>query len=230
MISAKSTSFKYIDRKKKDTIALVPGWATDYRIFDSLDADFNYLLPVKFAPYDFDKPLIKAIEERGLNNISLLGYSLGGFVVSNFAAKHPGLIKELILVSIRKKYTKEGIEKVRENLRKNKRAYLYIFYSDCVEKNADMSTAAKGLFKDYIDNFDTDYLLDTLKYFDDFKISPELLRGIKDIKIIHGKKDKIAPLGEAKKIAGSLKNAELIIVENTGHYIGNLSQHMGTLS
>ena len=46
MISRKS-EFKLIDRGFKDTILLIPGWAADYRIFDSLDLEFNYLLPMK---------------------------------------------------------------------------------------------------------------------------------------------------------------------------------------
>ena len=40
-----SVKFKYIDRQKPETAVLVPGWATDYRIFDTLDLDYNYLMP-----------------------------------------------------------------------------------------------------------------------------------------------------------------------------------------
>ena len=73
MISRKPNQFKYVERRKRESMALIPGWATDYRIFDSLDLDFNYLVPVGFSPDSFEEDLIEALKEHNIKNLSLFG-------------------------------------------------------------------------------------------------------------------------------------------------------------
>jgi len=46
----------------------------------------------------------------------------------------------------------------------------------------------------------------------EFKILKEL-----DVKFIHGKEDKIVPIGELIKIKSNLPEAEYILIDNAGH-------------
>ncbi|MBU0880591.1 MAG: alpha/beta hydrolase [Candidatus Omnitrophica bacterium] len=64
----------------KDTMLLIPGWATDYRIFNNLNIKYNYLLPVEFSPFMFSEDLLAAMKENGIKKISVLGWSMGGFI------------------------------------------------------------------------------------------------------------------------------------------------------
>ena len=217
MISVKSCVFRYVDRGYTEDLVLVPGWATDYRIFDSLELKSNYVLPVDFSPFTFERDLLCMLEERGTKKVSLFGWSLGGFVVARFAAKKKDLISKLILVSIRRKYKKEEIEGVKNRIRQNKRAYLYRFYRDCFPQEEDMRWFRKNLFRDYCERFTEDYLLETLDYLGKAEIDPEALSGIENIEIIHGGKDSIAPLEEALLIKGRLPGAKFVRIENTGH-------------
>lgn len=209
--------FKYLDRGRQRTILLVPGWAADHRIFDSLNLKFNYLLPLDFSPFTFEGGILNTLEEKGVGKISLLGWSLGGFLAAEFAAKYPDLVEELILVSIRKKYKEEKIAGIKELLKKSKRGYLYKFYTQCFSKKISLSWFKKNLLKTYCEEFDLEYLLRTLDYLEKARINTQELAGIERIKIIHGESDRIAPIDEAREVQEAIANAELITIENSGH-------------
>ena len=210
-------SVKYVDRGYRDTIVLIPGWANDYRIFNTLYLRFNYLIPVEFSPFTFKEKLLAALKENNITKISLFGLSLGGFVASEFASGHKDLIDKVILVGIRKKYKAEDLEKTKEQLKRNKRGFLYKVYSQCFYKKEDMRWFRENLLKAYCEEFDLDYLLKTLDYLEKTEIRPELLGEIKKITIIHGEKDSIAPIGEAMDISKNLPHAKFVCVKDTGH-------------
>lgn len=217
MISAKSNRFEYVDRGFKDSIVLIPGWAADYRVFSDLNLSFNYIIPVSFSPWGFTDDLAEFLMKRNISKISLLGYSLGGFVASEFTYQYPSLVDELILVSIRRRYKAEELKEVRKNLKKNKSAYLYKVYSQGFYEKEELSRFKDMLLKTYLNQMDLDYLLSTLDYFVGSEIKPESLKGIKKIKIIHGEEDSIAPIREAIEIKNNLDNAQLIVLKKTGH-------------
>ena len=209
--------FKYLDRGQKKTIALIPGWATDYRIFDSLNLKFNYLIPLDFSPLTFESSILNALKEKGMEKISLLGWSLGGFLAAEFSIKHPNLVEELILVSIRRKYKQEEIAKIKELLKKSRRGYLYKFYGQCFSKKENLSWFKKNLLKTYCEQFDLEYLLKTLDYLEKSWINTQELAGIERIKIIHGEGDRIAPIDEAREVQEAIPNSELITIKDSGH-------------
>jgi 2-succinyl-6-hydroxy-2,4-cyclohexadiene-1-carboxylate synthase len=217
MISQKSRTFNFIDRGFKDSTVLIPGWAADHRIFDTLKLEFNYLLPLTFSPDTFEEELLKILRENNINKVSLFGWSLGGFLASSFASRHKELVDRLILVSIRKKYKKEGLDEIRAHLHKSKKAFLYKFYSQCFFKKENMQWFRKSLLKDYCENMNLERLLYTLDYLQSAEIQPEAVKAIKNIKIIHGEHDRVAPIEEAHEIKESLPQAEFVAVENAGH-------------
>ena len=210
-------SLKYIERGEKDTVVLIPGWATDYKIFASLDIKFNYLLPIGFSPFSFEKNLLRTLRKYKIAKISLLGWSLGGFWAVEFAAKYTHLINELILVSIRKSYKAQEIARIKSRLRKNKKQCLYEFYSRCFYRQDRLYWFRENFLKSYYRELDLDYLSTTLDYLKDREINPQALRGITKIKIVHGEFDRVAPIVEAIDIKNSLPRAKFILIKDTGH-------------
>ena len=115
--------YKFIPAKKekKGTILFIHGFCVDYKYFvcDQQVAehyDFyalnlpghgpkNKVQPIKQAmksSFNFDymsNYVIKFIEEMKLNDIYLIGHSMGGAIVSLVAIKMPAKIKKLVLVS-----------------------------------------------------------------------------------------------------------------------------------
>ncbi|MFH1678101.1 MAG: alpha/beta hydrolase [Candidatus Omnitrophota bacterium] len=217
MISTKSADFKFIDRGKQRSIVLIPGWATDYRIFNSLDIEFNYLIPLVFSPFTFYRSLLSALEENQLQKVSLFGWSLGGFLAFEFAAKQADFIDELILVGIRRKYSKAEIEKVKASLRKSKKACLYKFYSQCFYDKEQKLNFKKAYLKDYCRKLELDFLIEGLDYLVNAQLPIRELEKIKKLTIIHGEFDNIAPIQEAIDIKISLAHAKFVLIKDAGH-------------
>ena len=220
------SEFKLSDRGFKETIVLIPGWATDYRILAALDLNYNYLFPVHFQPTSFKNDLSKFLDGQGLRKISLLGWSSGGFLAADFASHHPESVGELILLSIRDKYPVKTLEKIKECVKKNKKAYLYKFYLECFShgESEEFTLFKKGLLKDYMDMMATEDLIGGLEYLSQARINARSLQGVKRIRFFHGEEDKIAPLKEALKVKSQISQADFVIFPKTGH-MPFLNQH-----
>ncbi|MDP3803944.1 MAG: alpha/beta fold hydrolase, partial [Candidatus Omnitrophota bacterium] len=178
--------FKLVARGFRGTILLIPGWATDYRIFADLDIGFNYLLPLKFSPFDFEEGLQKAMEEYKLKKISMLGWSMGGFIASEFASRHRDSVDEIIFVSVRQKYDPAEIKDIKAYLGKNCRGFLYKFYDGCFSEfeRDRFGWFKKKLLKDYINQMSVPILLEGLDYLSGRQFDTGGLRGQK-VKFIH---------------------------------------------
>ena len=141
------SKFKFIDRGELETLVLIPGWATDFRIFEDLDLKFNYLLPVSFSPFNFSEGLLPAMKENRLRKVSLFGWSLGGFVASDFAAGYKDKVREVILLSVRKRYEREAVEKVRAYVKGTERDTFISFTGvSFPKKNENLSCGLKNTF------------------------------------------------------------------------------------
>jgi len=212
------SEFKLFDRGVKETVLLIPGWAADYRIFNSLDLNANYLMPVKFSPFNFEKSFIEAMTRYSIDRISVIGWSMGGFIGYDLLSKCRDRIIDITFVSVRKEYPKGEIEATRSYLKKNKTAFLYRFYNDCFsgEEKGELSAFKKGLMKDYLNEMSTDLLLEGLQYLSASRIKPQALAGVKT-KFIHGEEDKIAPIKEVLELKDELPDMRLIAIKGAGH-------------
>ncbi|MEK7867785.1 MAG: alpha/beta hydrolase [Candidatus Omnitrophota bacterium] len=212
---------KLIQRGFQENLVLIPGWAADYRIFDSLDLSYNYLAPVKFSPLNFAAELDTRLDEYAVEKVSLLGWSMGGFLACDFAAASPERVDELILLSVREKFEQGYLQEIAEKIRKNKRAWLHKFYLGCFSKSdfEGRSYFKKELLKDYVDGISLGELVNGLGYLSKAKIDTGALTRIKKIRIFHGESDAVAPVEEAGKISSCLPQAEFISLPNLGHII-----------
>ena len=83
--------FKFVDRQKERFLVIMGGWAFDYRIFTGLDLPFNYI----FSDGG-QNGLKKNLKEKGIDKISLLGWSKGAFAACDFASDNADTIEEMI--------------------------------------------------------------------------------------------------------------------------------------
>ena len=210
--------FKIADNRQKRSIVLLPGWATDYRIFEKLNLPYNCILPVPFNPNTFETEFLKYAVQNNIKKVSLFGWSLGGYCAADFAIKHPERIEELILVSVKKKYDKEGIDKVKEHIMQSRKAYLYKFYYECFSKEEaeTLKWFKETLMKEYLDRFDEEQLFEGLDY---LLNTPLDINGLKSLKtkLIYGMKDKIVPAKEVIGLKSELPDALFEFIENSGH-------------
>jgi pimeloyl-[acyl-carrier protein] methyl ester esterase len=218
MSSAKS-EFKLLERGFKDTLVLIPGWATDYRIFAALSLNYNYLLATKVYPFRFKQELLGFLNRKSLDEISLFGWSMGGFLAVEFAIENLQRVGELILAGMRKSFEPRALEEIKRKLLKNKRAYLYKFYLDCfsAKDKEGIMWFKKKLLKDYINEMELGDLICGLDYLSQASINPASLASVKRLKVFHGLDDRVVPLKEINEIESCVSGAKFVYMPGVGH-------------
>lgn len=209
--------FKYINRHQKNDIVLLPGWATDARVFENMDIGYNYIVPEDFEPFSFSENLISFLQDNGFRKVSLFGWSMGGFAAADFAVKNRYLADELILVGVKERYDGQGIEKVKGLISENKRAYLYKFFRECfAEKEKD---AYKRFKEDLMPGYLDQELSDLMSGLDYLARTPLDAAALEDIKVrfVFGAGDRIIPAAEVIALKKKMPRSEFVFVEGRGH-------------
>ncbi|MDD2752441.1 MAG: alpha/beta hydrolase [Candidatus Omnitrophica bacterium] len=218
-MNLKKSNFELVKRGFLKTLVLIPGWATDYRVFGNLDLQYNYLLPKQFSYSNFSQELSDALEKYQLNKVSLFGWSQGGFLAADFAQRNPQNIDELFLLSVRGHYEKEALLKVKENLERDVINCLSAFYANCF---SSFDSQAAEWFKNnllnvYLKEMKIEDLIQGLRFLSSAQIDPLLLEKIPKIRIFHGKLDRIAPFIEVEQLKQKINHADLVIFPRLGH-------------
>ena len=210
---------QFVDRNQEKTLVLIPGWAYDGRIFEKLNLDYNYLIYYPQPDENFSTALKSALSQREEKKVSLLGWSQGAYLAANFALENPQSVDEVFLVSLRPQYPKDEIDSVENKLRQNTRGFLIKFYKDCFTEGekANYQWFKQNLMQNYLNTFSCEMLSQGLATLALAQATPAKLSAIKNLTLIHGKSDKIAPAEEAQSLAQSLPRSRFISLENAGH-------------
>lgn len=212
------TEFQYLDRGFKDILVLIPGWATDYRIFDTLELEYNYLIPLKLNHSDFSGCLAQILERKKIEKTILFGWSMGGFLALDFCRSFPLKVKELILVGFRKYFDKTALDEIASKIEKSKKAFLYKFYIDVFGSDENSyKWFKKNLMRQYLENNSEMDLVRGLKYLENSSINLQEFTQINKIKIFHSKNDLINPFIQAIDLSDNIPNAKFYVLEDSNH-------------
>ncbi|MFA4887966.1 MAG: alpha/beta hydrolase [Candidatus Omnitrophota bacterium] len=211
--------FKFVDRGFKKGILLIPGWATDCRIFEKLDIPFNYLFLENAPPGEFAEIFTSLPRKIKLSVSRILGWSMGGFIAADLISRYPAIFNEVIFVSIRRSYDKNGIGHIKNYLKRNSKAYLCRFYDGLFSKSEKEHKRwfKEGLLKEYLQDPDSLHLFDGLNYLANRKLKADSLN-CSNIIFVHGEDDTIAPLEEARIVADELPFAKFISIKGASHF------------
>ncbi|NQY73510.1 MAG: alpha/beta hydrolase [Candidatus Margulisbacteria bacterium] len=212
------TTFKYIHQNESKPMLLVPGWATDCRIFSQLPLPYNLLLTENINPTAFTNDLYTYLSHKGIESVSMIGFSMGGFLGADFISLYPNMVDTFTAIGIRHQYPKETTLPIKAYLKKNKSTFLTKFFENSFQDSKDFNTFKHRLLPHYLENMSLSYLLDTLDYLETHSFSIKGLSSIEKMTIIHGDADQIAPLNEAQAIHKSVPSSQLITLKNIGHF------------
>ncbi|MHB9026944.1 MAG: alpha/beta fold hydrolase [Armatimonadota bacterium] len=201
------------------TLVLLPGWATDARIFAGLEIRYNTIMPQvrerktgtvpffrrfsgKWGLSPFFAALATLLRDR-TTPTTLVGWSLGGFAAADFARQYPELVSRLILVGVRHRFPLEQIAARRQALREDRARCLADFYRQCFlpAQRADFRRFHAELEPAYLREFSAEALEAGLDYLETVELSAETLPAC-PITLVHGEQDIIAPVEEARELAG----------------------------
>jgi len=211
--------FRFVDRHAVNHLVLVPGWAFDHRVFARLELPFNYHLFCGPSLTRFDEEVQELMNGLSFPKISLLGWSKGAFAVCAFAGRKPELVKEVLLVGVRRRYDRSELDAMRASLEKNKTACLKLFYRQCFarEEMAQYEWFKRTLLTDYLAALSMEQLTGELDWLSQAEIRPADLQEIGTVKFIHGSADAVAPIEQARALAEAVPQSELIAFKQAGH-------------
>jgi pimeloyl-ACP methyl ester carboxylesterase len=197
-------------------------------VFDNRGTGRSYRpnLISDFSVSNFAKDLQGLVDHLKLPKINLLGYSLGGCIALQFAYENPQRVNQLILMSTTAGgalYTSPGEDVLNRLLNPQGDSVQEMFmdtFSLCLSESNKQKYD-----KELIEIFQSssEYLAPRItltgqiKAYREFDAKAFLAKIVQQVKIIHGKDDRLTPVDNARKLADHLANAELIILDNCEH-------------
>lgn len=207
----------YRDGPDGPPVVMLPGWATDGRVFALRGAIGARVLTGTFLPDRYMRPLADYLENAALGPVTLVGWSLGGFAAVEFARAYPRLVGRLVLVGVRRSYPAEEIAAFRDALLADRERCLGRFYRECFlpAHAGEYKGFREGLMRSYMAEMSMTDLLEGLEYLAAQEITPAALSRC-PVTLIHGGRDPIAPPAEARDIVDSA-SAKLMMLPRAGH-------------
>jgi pimeloyl-ACP methyl ester carboxylesterase len=183
-------------------VVLLPGWATDGRIFGTLFPGIAAVVAGPLRTEGFSDRLAAFLGGVARGPVTVVGWSLGGFLAAEFARRHPERVRRVLLVGVRRRYPAAAVEAVRASLARDRRACLSGFYAQCFfpSQMAAYRNFRAGLQEEYLREMDDAFLLPGLSYLSAATLSVSVLPRC-PVTVVHGEKDVVAPASEAESLA-----------------------------
>jgi pimeloyl-ACP methyl ester carboxylesterase len=191
-----------IDGGSSPEVVLLPGWATDGRIFGTLFPGVAAVVAGPLQADGFPDRLAAFLGAFARGPVTVVGWSLGGFLAAEFARQFPERVRRLLLIGVRRRYPAADVEAVRASLARDRRACLSGFYAQCFfpSQMAAYRTFRGGLQEEYLREIGDAFLLSGLSYLSSATLSPSALPRC-PVAFVHGGKDVVAPAAEAECLA-----------------------------
>ncbi len=197
---------------------LLPGWATDGRIFDGALPGVTAVTTGPLRPDRFTTRLAKFLDRAARGPVTIVGWSLGGFLAAEFAREYPDRVRRVVLVGIRREYPEGDVEAVLRSLSADPGSCLSGFYAQCYYPS-QMPAYRRfrgGLQATYLREMDGGALREGLSYLASARLSGGTLPAC-PVAIVHGERDVVAPIAEAEGIAREGGNATFHPLPGAAH-------------
>ncbi len=200
------------------SMVLLPGWATDGRIFEGVFPGVTAVTTGPLRPEGFTRRLASFLDRSARGPVTVVGWSLGGFLAAEFARERPERVRRVVLVGIRRGYPERDVEGVLRALSSDPEGCLSGFYARCFHPS-QMPAYRRfraGLQAAYLREMDGGVLREGLSYLANARLSGGTLPPC-PVSIVHGEKDVVAPLAEAEGVARESGNATFHPLPGAAH-------------
>ena len=199
-------------------MVLLPGWATDGRIFDGVLPGVTAVTTGPLRPDRFSRRLAAFLDSAARGPVTVVGWSLGGFLAAEFAREYPDRVRRVVLVGIRREYPEGDVEAVLRSLSADPGGCLSGFYTRCFyPSQLPAYRRFRGrLQAAYLREMDGGALREGLSYLASARLSRETLPAC-PVAIVHGEEDVVAPLAEAEGVARETGNATFHPLPGAAH-------------
>jgi pimeloyl-ACP methyl ester carboxylesterase len=200
------------------SMVLLPGWATDGRIFEGVLPGVTAVTTGPLRPDRFATRLASFLDRAARGPVTVVGWSLGGFLAAEFAREYPDRVRRVVLVGIRREYPEGDVAGVLRSLSADPGACLTAFYAQCFfpSQMPAYRRFRGGLQAAYLREMDAGALREGLSYLASARLSGETLPAC-PVAIVHGEMDVVAPLAEAEGVAREGGNATFHPLPGAAH-------------
>jgi Predicted hydrolases or acyltransferases (alpha/beta hydrolase superfamily) len=200
------------------SMVLLPGWATDGRIFEGVLPGVTAVTTGPLRPDRFTTRLASFLDRAARGPVTVVGWSLGGFLAAEFAREYPDRVRRVVLVGIRREYPEGDVAAVLRSLSADPAGCLSGFYAQCFypSQMPAYRRFRAGLQAAYLREMDGVALREGLSYLASARLSGETLP-VCPVAIVHGEKDVIAPFAEAEGVAREGGNATFHPLPGAAH-------------
>jgi pimeloyl-[acyl-carrier protein] methyl ester esterase len=200
------------------SMVLLPGWATDGRIFEGALTGGTAVTTGPLRPEGFSRRLAAFLDRTARGPVTVVGWSLGGFLAAEFAREYPDRVRRVVLVGIRREYPEGDVEAVLRSLSADPGGCLTGFYAQCFYPSQIPAYRRfrSGLQAAYLREMDGGALREGLSYLAKARLSGETLPAC-PVAIVHGEKDVVAPFAEAERLAREVGNATFHPLPGASH-------------
>jgi pimeloyl-ACP methyl ester carboxylesterase len=210
--------FSIVGGSGDPSVVLLPGWATDGRIFEGVLPSVTAVTTGPLRPEGFAARLAAFLDRAALGPVTVVGWSLGGFLAAGFAREYPERVRRLVLVGIRRAYPEGEVAAILRSLSTVPGGCLSGFYARCFyPSQIPAYRRFRGRLQEaYLREMDAGALRDGLAYLAGARLSGGTLPPC-PVAIVHGVDDVIAPIAEAEGVARECGNATFHPLPGAAH-------------
>ncbi len=202
---------------------IIPEFSKKFRVIvpDLLGFGYSDKPIVDYTPQFFARSLYEFLENIGINKTSLIGSSLGGLVVAEFASTYPKKIDKIILVSpagMMKQPTPALAAYISAALYPTQKNVQNAFQM-MIPGNKKIPSEVTDNFKDrmLLPNAKMSFISTLLGLKNANEITETLSRITVPTLILWGKKDRVIPIKYADDFVKVIKNCKYIEMKGCGH-------------
>ena len=215
----------------KNQERLIPVYSPEYQmvIFDNRGAGQSDKPDIPYTMEMMADDVAGLLDVIGINSAHIRGGSMGGMIAQHFALRYPERVKSLILYStgcggqMPSMHSAEILNLFNTLLQEKltvsemfRKALLLFVTEEFLDNNPNfikrMADMTENPLPDHVwrHYIQAQFEHDTYDRLPDIK-APTL--------VIHGEKDKVCTVENAKTMASRVPNSELVVFENTGHML-----------
>ncbi len=192
---------------------LLPGWSFLSDIFSRLDLAYNYILLDAPLTGEITSEIVMVADTLKIKKIHLFGWSLGATVAAIFALKQPDITGNVCLVSVMKHFSRNHMEKVMRDIRRDRVSTVQNFHRLCFTgQKKDYEWFQQHLQEEAINRWDPESLEAGLRFLVENPFDDSILQS-SSVKCFHGSRDLVVPLTKTP----CMETSRLRIIKGAGH-------------